>query len=206
MVTAHLGQPCITDTECLLCDLTSAAALDMASLWQSSPDLALTLERRAAEIQDTVEVSQAYWLEMAGLLAAQRQAQPTHLHIMHTSQCMHRRRRRLVMRGWQPHAYDPDTKLACTGLVCRVVSHDCCALFTDITVGPASVGVTERSARCPSSPSSRKRASWEAVQREVRAPHAHTHRQPSPPPSREDFNNHASSHSVSHSSMKFFAV
>ena len=74
-VSAHLDRPCIADAECLLRNLTSAAALDMAALQGSAPDLARTLERRAAEvwIQAAVEVSQAYWLEMADVLAAQRQ-------------------------------------------------------------------------------------------------------------------------------------
>ena len=72
-VSAHLDRPCIADAECLLRTRTSAAALDMAALQGSAPDLAQTLERRAAEVQAAVEVSQAYWLEMADVLAAQRQ-------------------------------------------------------------------------------------------------------------------------------------
>ena len=73
-VSAHLGRPCIADTECLLRDLTLAAALDVVALRGSSPDLARTLERRAAEVQAAVEVSRAYWLEIVGVLAAQRHA------------------------------------------------------------------------------------------------------------------------------------
>ena len=103
--TAHLGRPCIADAERLLSDPASAAALDMAALRRSSPDLARRLERRAAEIQTAVEASRAYWLEMAEVLAAQRQARPAHLRVVRASQCLHHRRRRLTAKGWQPRAY-----------------------------------------------------------------------------------------------------
>ena len=144
----------------------------MAALRRSSPDLARTLERCAAEIQAAVEASRAYWLEMAGLLAAQRQVWPARLRVVRASQCLHHRRRRLAKKGWQPRSYDPDTKPACAGLMRGVVSCDRRALFADITVGPAGAGAAARGARCSSSPSSRERASREAAQREVPAPHA----------------------------------
>ena len=79
----------------------------MATLRRSSPGLARTLERRAADIQDAVVTSRAYWLEMADVLAEQRRARPARLHIVRQSQCLHRKRRRLVTKGWQPRAYDP---------------------------------------------------------------------------------------------------
>ena len=82
-VTAHLDRPCIAYAGCLLRDLASAAALDVAALRRSSPDLARTLERRAAEVQAAVEASRAYWLEMAELLAAQRQVRPARLRVVH---------------------------------------------------------------------------------------------------------------------------
>ena len=104
---------------------------------------------------------------------------------------MHHKRRRLATKGWQPRAYDPDTKPACAGLVRGVVSRDRRALFSDITVGPAGAGATARGDRCPSFPSSRERASREAARRDVLAPHARARRQPSQLQSREDFDNHA---------------
>ena len=186
-VTAHLGRPCIADAGCLLRDLASAAALDMAALRQSSPDLARMLECRAAEIQAAVAASRAYWLELEGLLTAQHQARPARLRVVRRSQCLHHRRRRLVTKGWQPRAYNPDTKPACAGLMRGVVSRNRRALFSDITVGPTNVGTTTLSARCPSSPSSRKRASREAARQGAQAPHARARCQPS----REDFDNHA---------------
>ena len=154
-VTAHLDQPCIADEGCLLRDLASAAALDVAALRRSSPDLARTLKSRAAEVQAAVEASWAYWLEMAELLAAQRQARPARLRVVRRSQCLHHRHRRLATKGWQPRAYDPDTKPACAGLLRGVVSRDRRALFSDITVGPAGAGASARGDRCPSSPNSR---------------------------------------------------
>ena len=113
----------------------------MAALPRSSPGLARTLERRAAEIQAAVAASRAYWLEMAGLLVAQRWARPAHLRVVRTSQCLHHRQRRLETKGWQPRTYGPDTKPACAGLMHGVVSRDCYALFSDITVGPAGTAL-----------------------------------------------------------------
>ena len=177
-VNAHLGRPCIADAECLLRDLASAAALDMTALRRSSPDLVRTLERRAAEVQTAVEVSRAYWLEMADVLAAQRRARPARLRVVRRSQCLHHKRRRLATKGWQPRAYDPDTKPACAGMKRGVVSRDRRALFSDITVGPAGAGVAARGDRCPSSPSSRERASGEAARRDVLAPQARRRHSP----------------------------
>ena len=88
-MTAHLDRPCIADAVCLLRDLASAAALDMTALQRSFPDLARTLERRAAEVQAAVEKSRAYWLEMADVLAAQRRARTAHPRVMRRSQCLH---------------------------------------------------------------------------------------------------------------------
>ena len=189
-VSAHLGRPCIADTECLLRDLTLAAALDVVALRGSSPDLARTLERRAAEVQAAVEVSRAYWLEMADVLAAQRQARPARTRVVRRSQCLHRQRRKLATKGWQPRAYDPDTRPACAGMKRGVVSRERRALFSDIVVVPAPAGVAARGGRGPSSPSSRERASGEAARRDVLAPQARA-RRPPPPLSREDFDNHA---------------
>ena len=143
-VMVHLGRPCIADAERLLRDLASAAALDMVALRRSPPSLVRRLERRAAEIQTAVKTSRDYWLEMATVLAEQREARPAHLRVVRSSQCLHHGRRRLAARGWQPRAYDPDTKLACAGLVRGVVSRDRRALFSDITVGPASAGAAVR--------------------------------------------------------------
>jgi hypothetical protein len=189
-VSAHLGRPCIADAEYLLRNLASAAELDVAALQRSSPDLAQSLERRAAEVQTAVEVSRAYWLEMADVLAAQRQARPAHVRAVRRSQCLHRKRRRLAAKGWQPRAYDPDTKPTCASMRRGVVSRDRRAHFSDIMVGPADATAAARDDRCPSSPSSRERASGEAARRDVLAPQARA-RRPPPPPSREDFDNYA---------------
>jgi hypothetical protein len=189
-VNAHLGRPCIADAECLLRDLTSAAALDMAALHGSDPDLARTLERHAAEIQTAVEASRAYWLELADVLAAQRQARPARTRVVRRSQCLHRKHRKLATKGWQPRAYDPDTRPACAGMKRGVVSRGRRALFSDIVVVPAPAGVAAQGGRGPSSPSSRERASGEAARRDVLAPQARARRS-SPPRSREDFDNNA---------------
>ena len=189
-VDAHLGRPCIADAECLLRSLASAAELDVAALRRSSPDLAQALERRAAEVQAPAEVSRAYWLEMAGVLAAQRQARPAHVRVVRRSQCLHHKRRRLAAQGWQPRAYDPGTKPTCAGMRRGVVSRDRRAHFSDVMVGPADVTAVARGDRCPSSPSSRERTSGEAARQDVLASQAHA-RRPPPSPSREDFDNHA---------------
>ena len=137
-----------------------------------------------------MEVSRAYWLEMADVLAAQRQARPARTRVVRRSQCLHRKRRKLATKGWQPRAYDPDTKPACAGMKRGVVSRDRRALFSDIVVVPAPAGVAAQGGRGPSSPSSRERASGEAARRDVLAPQARARRS-SPPRSREDFDNHA---------------
>ena len=163
----------------------------MAALRRSSPGLAQALERCVADVQDAVAESRAYWLELAGVLAAQRQARPAHLRVVRRSRCLHRKRRRLVTKGWQPRAYDPDTWPACASLLRGVVDCGRRALFSDIAVGPVGVGVVSLGACFSSSPSSRERTSPEAARQEVPAPRAHM-RQPSPPSlSREDFDNHA---------------
>ena len=121
------------------------------------------LERRAAEVQAAVETSWAYWLEMADVLAAQRRARPAHVRVVRRSQCLHHKRRRLTAKDWQPCVYDPDTRPACASMIRGVVSPgpDCRTLFSDITVGAS---VLARGSCCPCSPSSRERASREAVQ------------------------------------------
>ena len=162
----------------------------MAALRGTAPDLARTLEGRAAEVQAAVEVSRAYWLEMADVLAAQRQARPARTRVVRRSQCLHRKRRKLATKGWQPRAYDPDAKPACAGMKRGVVSRERRALFSDIVVGLAGAGAAAQGGRCPSSSSSRERASGEAARRDVLAPQARARRS-SPPPSREDFDNHA---------------
>ena len=186
-VSAHLGRPCIADAECLLRCLASAAELDVAALRRSSPDLVQSLERRATEVQTVVEVSRAYWLELADVLATQRQAR---IRTVRRSQCLHRKRRKLATKGWQPRAYDPDTKPACAGMKRGVVSRDRRALFSDIVVGPAGTDVAAQGGRCASSSSSRERASGEAARQGVLASQARAHHSP-PSPSREDFDNHA---------------
>ena len=160
----------------------------MAALRRSSPALVQALERRAAEVQTAVETSRAYWLEMADVLAAQRPARPAHVRVVRRSQCLHHKRRRLTAKGWQPRAYDPDTRPACAHMIRGVVSPDRRALFSDITVG---AGVMARGGRCPCSPSSRERASREAARRDVLAPHSRARCQSPPPRSGEDFDNHA---------------
>ena len=134
--------------ERLLGDLASAAALDMVALRRSSPGLMWKLECRAAEVQTAIQASQDYWLEMATVLAEQREARPAHLRVVRSSQCLRRGRRRLAAKGWQPRAYDPDTRPACAGLVRGVVSRGRRALFSDIEVGPAGAGAAVRDARC----------------------------------------------------------
>ena len=170
--------------------LASAAELDVAALRRSSPDLVQSLERRAAEVQTAVEVSRAYWLELADVLATQRQARAVRVRTVRRSQCLHRKRRKLATKGWQPRAYDPDTKPACAGMKRGVVSRDRRALFSDIVVGPAGTGAAAQGGRCASSSSSRERASGEAARQGVPASQARAHHSP-PSPSREDFDNHA---------------
>jgi len=189
-VNAHLDRPCVADAESLLRSFVSAAGLDVAALRRSSPDLVQSLERRAAEVQTAVEVSRAYWLELADVLATQRQARAVRVRTVRRSQCLHRKRRKLATKGWQPRAYDPDTKPACAGMKRWVVSRDRRALFSDLVVGPAGTGAAAQGGRCASSSSSRERASGEAARQGVPASQARAHHSP-PSPSREDFDNHA---------------
>ena len=153
-VTAHLGRPCIADAERLLSDLASAAEIDMDGLRRSSPELMRKLEGRAAEVQAAIQVSRDYWLEMAAVLAEQREARPAHLRVVRSSQCLHRQRRRLSAKGWQPRAYDPETRPACASLIRGVVSRDRCALFSDIAVRPDinQTALKSRIADTPNSP------------------------------------------------------
>ena len=144
-----------------------------------------------AEIQTAVEVSQVYWLELADVLVVQCQAQLVHTCVMHHLQCLHHKCRKLVTKGWQPWAYDPDTKPACAGMTHGVVSRERRALFSGIVAGLADAGAAVQGGRCPSSPSSCKHTSGEAAQRDVLAPQACA-RHSSPPPSHTDFHNHAS--------------
>ena len=131
----------------------------MVALRQSSPDLMQKLKCHAAEIQTAMQASRDYWLEMATVLAEQHKARPAHLRVVRSLQCLHHGRQRLAARGWQPHAYDPDTKPACAGLMRGVVSRDRRALFSDITIGPAGAGADMCNTRCSFSLSSRERTS-----------------------------------------------
>ena len=75
------------------------------------------LECHAAEVQTAIQASRDYWLEMATVLAEQREARPAYLRMVRSSQCLHCGQQRLAAKGWQPCAYDPDTRLACASLV-----------------------------------------------------------------------------------------
>ena len=67
--------------------------------------------------------SRAFWLEMAAVLAGQHAARPARTRLVHTSQCLHCGKRKLLAKAWQTHACDPATRPACAGLLRGVVSH-----------------------------------------------------------------------------------
>ena len=138
-VVAHLGRPCIVGVERLLGDLASAAALDVVTLQWSSPSLMQKLECCAAEVQTAIQASRDYWLEMGVVLAEQHKARPARLCVVRSSQCLHRGRRRLAVKGWQPCAYNPDTRPALRRPGARCCEsrppHRSCA--SDIDVVPA---------------------------------------------------------------------
>ena len=99
----------------------------------------------------------------------------------------------MVMKGWQPQVYDPNTKPACVGMKrgVNVVSQEHCMLFSDIVVRLADAGTAAQGGCCASSPSLHKCTSREAVQQDVLAPQVHMCHSPLLLPSCRDFDNHA---------------
>ena len=143
------------------------------------------LECLADKVQSALRASRDYWLEMVEVLTEQRESRPARIRVVRSSQCLHRRRRRLTQKAWQPRAYDPDTRPACAGLVRGVVSRDRRALFSDIDTpaadedaecSPSRSAAVVRTTRRSCSSSSRKGASQEAARQDVQAAHARARR------------------------------
>jgi hypothetical protein len=130
-VCDHLAQPCIRDAPLLLEELTDAAGVDVAALRRSLPSLAQRPDCLAAAVQDAVQESRAFWMELCAVLAAQRAARPTRARVVRSSLCLHRRQRKLLTKAWQTRACDPSTGPACAGLLRGVVSRERRALFSN---------------------------------------------------------------------------
>ena len=116
-----------------LADAAARAWVDVAALRRSSPGLAQRLDCLAAAVQDAVQESRAFWMELCTVLTAQRAARPAQARVVRSSLCLHRRRRKLLMTAWQTRACDPSTRPACAGLLRGVVSRERRALFSGVT-------------------------------------------------------------------------
>ena len=57
------------------------------------------LECLADKVQTAKQASRNYWLEMAAVLAEQREARPARIRVVRSSQCLHRGRRKLAVKG-----------------------------------------------------------------------------------------------------------
>ena len=74
VVCDHLTQLCIRDAPLLPEELADAAGVDVAALRRSSPSLAQRLDCLAVAVQDVVQESCTFWMELCAVLMAQHAA------------------------------------------------------------------------------------------------------------------------------------
>ena len=100
-VCDHLAQPCIRDAPLLLGELANAAGVDVTALQQSSPGLAQQLDCLSAAVQNAVQESCAFWMELCAALTAQRAVRLARARVVCSSLCLHWRQRKLLVKARQ---------------------------------------------------------------------------------------------------------